>query len=420
MKAILKYAITLAVLVCIGLALLVVSAYLPQSRVDSHAQSSLKQLSAEKSNPNILYLGNKTYNLDNSTDTAMLNQAKYLNSQSPLSAALKNSYYYQGSDQIVSLTEAIAQNKEANQNYPRYWGGYRVLLRWELMLFNLQQIRQLLMISFLFGFAWAVLMIYRKVNLLSALVFVGSVILVNPLIVASSMTFSTDFLIMFAAVIILLYFIDKIRSFPWLFFIIGVVTMYLDFYTVPIITLGVPLIVLIAALQQQDKRKTLKQGAKLVGWCALTWLLGYGLMWLSKLTLVTLFTDVNGFANGFSSFAFRVGITPRESLSNTYNIPLAIKNCFLLIFDKKTLLIAGALFAVWALFMFRRKAPVSALIPNAVFLLIAALPLLWIVAASNPINIHSFFQYRLLLVFLCGVGFFFVNWLETKRKPAAG
>jgi hypothetical protein len=148
-------------------------------------------------------------------------------------------------------------------------------------------------------------------------------------------------------------------------------------------------------------------------------------MWVSKLALVTLFTDVNGFKDGFGSFAFRVGITPRLSALESYDIGTALQSSFGRIFTRQFTMVFLVLVLACAVYMCLRKTKGRVLYDNAAYLVVAAFPVLWIVAAANPMNIHSYFQYRLLLAFMVGIGFYLVGCLrpgarEKEREATAG
>ena len=102
---------------------------------------------------------------------------------------------------------------------------------------------------------------------------------------------------------------------------VGMITMYFDFYTVPLITFGLPMIYLCLMFLEREKPIRIKWVLKRFA----AWMAGYGLMWIAKLTLTSALTPVNALVQGFGAFAERVGIQKEESLTNYYSVETASK-----------------------------------------------------------------------------------------------
>ena len=94
---------------------------------------------------------------------------------------------------------------------------------------------------------------------------------------------------------------------PFIFALFGIATQFFDFYTTPLITYAIPVLLLLLCKEYSSCRwLTLIKTAA-------AWAYGYVSMWIVKLAATTLFTDTNGFADGFSSLSRRLNISSAQS-----------------------------------------------------------------------------------------------------------
>lgn len=343
--------------------------------------------------------------LDTVSETLILMHSCETN-KSDLSSVLTNPRIA-CSENVIDSLQAYKQSDspEIVEHYVRYWMGFRPFVRLLLTVFHYWQIRRYLTIAVYILFVLVICSIAKEVDAKAAFLFALSVIFVRLNIVSQLIQYSVCFVIAFFAMLLVPW-LSKRRQYEALFFMeLGMLTMYFDFYTTPIITFGLPLIYLNLLYVKQNEVLSLKQTAK----DAVLWMIGYGGMWISKLVLTTLFTDINGIRNGFLSFFQRVGIQKVESLSECYDAVGALKSVALVSTgwpDKAGIKVAGAVLAVVVLFaviqFIRSHQPLKALKDHVLFLVIACLPILWFVAAAQPTYIHAYFQYRGIVVTLWG------------------
>ncbi len=103
--------------------------------------------------------------------------------------------------------------------------------------------------------------------------------------------------------------------------ILGMATMFFDFYTTPLLTLGLPLLGLLICQSYSKNPPTAKamlmQSLKLMG----IWFVSYFMMWITKLVLTSVFTDQNAFASAWG--AARIGSRVKDARSCSAMIKLA-------------------------------------------------------------------------------------------------
>jgi len=390
------------VLLC--LLLLIAAAFLPQSRILRNVKISADMISAEGVEPVCWdYMG--ASQLDTVSETLILMHSCETN-KSDLSSVLTNPRIA-CSENVIDSLQAYKQSDspEIVEHYVRYWMGFRPFVRLLLTVFHYWQIRRYLTIAAYTLFATVICSVAKWVDIKSAFLFALSIILIRFNIVCQLLQYSVCFLLAFCAMLLVPWLSTRKRYEGLFFMELGMLTMYLDFYTTPIITFGLPLIYLNLLYVKRNEALSWKQTAK----DAALWMIGYGGMWISKLVLTTLFTDIDAIRNGFLSFFQRVGIQKVESLSECYNAIGALKKVAWVSTgwpDKAGIKVAGAVLAVVVLFaviqFLRSRQPLKALKDHVLFLVIACLPILWFVAAAQPTYIHAYFQYRGIVVALWG------------------
>lgn len=298
-------------------------------------------------------------------------------------------------------------------NYSRYWMGFRVVLRFLLVFLDYFQIRRYLAVLFYALYGAVICSLAKRVGAGRAFVFALSIALVRPQVIANSLQYSCCFLIAFGGMLLVPW-LDRHRKWEGLFFLeIGIVTMFFDFYTVPLLTVCLPLLYLCVLRERMSWSR--------VGKDLLLWLLGYGLMWLMKLGLTSALTSVDALGDGIASFLGRVGIVKVEELEQYYDLSFAFDRLRQAIFtdeEGKWIYLAALLaVAVGALVqMLRRHIPLRAFGEQGQLLLLALLPWVWFCVTKQPIAIHYMFQYRSIVVTYCAVGFYLCQVLTPRTE----
>lgn len=399
-----KYIICFAVTIAVFVLLLFAAAFLPQDRVDAHLSESIDILMEEEFIP-ASFDYTSTSQLDNFSESLILSESKALNRDN-LKAVFTNPKYLFNFNPILSLSDYLQDSTmEPANHYVRYWLGSRVYARTMLTALNYLQIRRVINISLFFLIIANACLVGRKAGINVAFAFALSIFFVRPQVIGNSMQFSICFMLGLLGMLAVPW-LTKHRRFERLMFMeLGMLTMYFDFYTTPLVSFGLPAIFLFAMDEKEvslenEPKKTLKN----ILCDFLAWFSAYVLTWISKLALADLFTDIHAIKDGLTALTSRLGLfgyilEEKENYSAINSFRAVINTVFPDTVSKLAALAAVLLFVIIILVKTGKKELV--LKPNrrmAGIILIAALPLLWFAVAAEPTIKHTFFQYRNIAV----------------------
>lgn len=345
--------------------------------------------------------GFKSSQLDNFTSVLILKTAAYTGEESPLAKALggyrvdiaaapEQSEW----DAFCSYASGPESPTGGGMGYARYWHGYTLPLRLALCVLDVANLQMMLY------FAQTALLCFvlfqMKARGISGLIpgFFLAYFLLMPFSVSICLQFAPVSLLMLLACSALLKWDEKIEkavTLPVFFAALGLFTNYFDLLTFPLVSLGFPLVLLLAL--------RIKRGASgkslflLTAFCGCAFALGYGGMWALKWVL-------NGLAFGWDAFfAVSDQISLRASsnggeisrigvMMENLNVILAKKSYLMLLLacGLITLLPASrALIAKRGLRMDLRA--LNVLLP-------AAAVCLWYLVMANHSHDHTYFTYR--------------------------
>lgn len=304
--------------------LLTLTSLIPKRYLTTNIKESATILKKE-TNYLKIYLINKHDNIvfDNYTDALMLNTAYSISPTSPfyswmvarknyiegktkivyndVKGPLKSDSKYEEYDTVGELNDIANDEIDESFEYARYWHGYLIFLRPLLVLLNITQIRMLLIVMFAILGAVFLFLLYKKFNLITALVFLFGLIICDYFYIGLSLQGSFIFLITIIASIIILT--KNVKNKNMLFFIIGGLTSFFDFLTVPIITLGIP-ILLYSLLFSQNDENYKKIYINLFKLC-IFWGIAYIGVWFTKWIFVDILYNKGLIKTVIEQFKFR-------------------------------------------------------------------------------------------------------------------
>ena len=417
-----KYVLFFLGTVVAALLLLLCGACLPQSRIDKNVMHSAGLMLSEGCYPNISDRSESSQ-LDNFTDALMLMESKATTILQP-ETVLTNPLYTNGADPVSDLYRyCMDSSTEPSSYYVRYWMGFRSFLRLALVFLNYYQIKRYLALVFFGLFAAVLCSLAKNVGFRAAFLFALSIVLIKPQVVSANMQFSCCFLIAFCGMLLIPWLCRNAGHIRLFFLEVGILTMFLDFYSTPLVTFGLPAIYLYLLQSKQGCSQKVKDIAQNF----LVWLAGYALMWLSKLVLTSVLTEHNGIQNGLGSLLMWLGADGFALTNGAYNPITALTQVAKAFFqDRDGVLFFGillaAVLAVFGVKAVKKKVCWCALTRNWQLLLIAALPILWFAVAAEPTTVHYWFQYRSIAVTFWALSVFVLfgkNGGETEKKPCA-
>lgn len=416
-----EYIVAFCMTVFLAVMLLAVVAFLPQTVIRNHVAESIPLVSRDMEN-RYLFDNSVGSKLDVDTDIMMLCISLSTNDRYLGSILTNPVYEYEDLDERDDLDEVLAELSYDTPPddmwfYTRYWMGFRVILRLALTFFTYAQIKRYLSFLFFCLFVAAICSVSKHANSRIAFFFALSIILIRPHVMATSMQLTCCFFIAFGAMLLIPW-LHRHEKWEGLFFMeLGMITMYFDFYTVPLVTMGFPLLYLFVLKREEAARYSFGKLLRNM----LTWLLGYGFMWIAKLGLTSLLTSEDALFEGIQSFFSRVGIQKDTNLTKYYSVEAAFEGVQEAVFSDKTgavvyLLCAGLILAAVLYQALRGRTSFVHLRNAAPCLLFAVIPLVWFVITKQPIAIHYFFQYRSIALTHWGAGVFLYYLLPAKQK----
>lgn len=385
---------------------------IPKSAINANIITSTKTLQAEGLYKK--FFDFKLFQMDNFTDTYMLNIAASANEKHPVEAAMMNYAYTKNFMDLAFETEKIAKSQTDSlerSSYGRYWQGYQVILRPALVLFTYPQIRIINYILFTTLILICTWLLYKKTTLGTAVLFIVSLLLINFPIVPYSMQFSTCFYIAFISMLAIMKYPILTRSNRGLictFFIIGGITSYLDFLTTPQLTLGLPMITYMLIHKPEKSWKT-------VIMLSVAWATGYGLLWASKWMIAFLLTGNNILTDAIQSAELRT--------SNHYKgMEMTLSNIIKFIWSNvESKHLKGPFFAGIVIIVIATGVYIKAIKSKKVFkqysylLLIALIVPVWFIVLRNHSIQHGWFTWRAGLLTIFSLLLFVYYTVDIKK-----
>lgn len=411
MRKILLFAALYLVLLMTFTVLVIVVHLIPRSAIQDNAVRSVELFEREGAYPMKTSIDG-TAAVDNFTDCYMLNVALCADATHPVDAAMRN-YRYRAVPSMPLSTRHLVDNTLIDQpfEYGKYWHGYQVTFRPLLALMDYSGIRVVNSVAICALLLVTLIVIWRRLSPAIALSLAVSMAMVHSGVLPWSLQFSNCYYIALVSVILLLA-VDRLTATftrqMMCFFAIGAFTSFLDFLTTPVITLGVPLIVVML------KDKSTSQKKLFIG-LSVAWAAGYGLMWVSKWGMDILLAGYNPMNEVGNSVEIHSAGTDEPLWS------LWRKICVMLLSRWVPLTVAGLVrWAVVALpvamaFMTARSR--AGWRENVWLLAVAAMPLVWYFVVAHHSYTHFFITMRSLLVWWFALLCFLCQAIDFAKIP---
>ena len=306
-KKILIYVIVFVIMLLLFCAGMIATYALPNQKIQAHIRESKDFILELNGNPLFAH-EIKNGELDLFTDLLILNTAMNKGNEedeSVIRRAFENSRFSnQEGNQFTSLEQTINDNNiYNNQEYSRYWHGIQTIIRPLLLLFNYEEIRYILNIVILVMLA--TICIYKNLNIIHAIAFMFSMLAVCFFVVPNSLQYIGTFTISLLGIILvsILYKKKKTKLYPLLIFIIGGCTSFFDLLTVPIITLGMPLIfiMLLENKKEYNIKKMFFEMIKL----SILWFVSYTMIWFAKWVIASIILQEDIISIAINTIFFR-------------------------------------------------------------------------------------------------------------------
>ncbi len=432
-KYILKYLLAFIIIICTYMILMTFSSMIPSSLLQKNVKESSETLFND--NEKVFFnLGYKYESIFTFTDALMINTAYSIDSSTPIkSSMLARKDFIPSQTKVEHIdsqynlgitakyrnpkTGDIYQTKELyglmhgekieeSFEYARYWHGYLVILRPLLVFFSYSSIRIIFFILTLVLMITMLILISKKINKITALIYALGFFCVSILIVTQSINEILIFILTFISTILLLLKKQKKDMFMF-FFILGSVTNFIDLLTAPIITLGIVGTTYFLLLQKENHNISIKETNKQIIIIGIAWALGYGLTWGAKWIITQVFFDRNLIAQAIEQALYRIKLPTNANGNIKYTLWDVInKNLHSLsLYVVFFIMIIGMISIVINLIKkydkdINFKNNLKECIP---YICMSLLPIAWYMILKQHSLIHSFFTYRIFVISIINI-----------------
>lgn len=421
MRGLVKYAKVYAICACVFCLLMLLVSLVPKAAIQRQVGESATVLTNEGDRPLAWPTMHESPEaLDSFTTSLSLNIAMHTVGN-PVIGAVACPYYRTSADESMSEALVKGMDQEAQIPYWRYWHGYLTFLVPLLTVFDIAQIRKL----FLLGAALLIAVILAKLGkrdrLGAAAAFVLAMLFSNIWIVTES---TAQFFCYLVGLVATLYVVCKSKEDSPLgeditgpfFFVVGAVTVFLDFLDTPIVSLGLPLATYVVMRDRSILQERFSTTAVCLSRLVVSWAAGYALLWLTKWAIGLLVLGGVAISELTSTFDLRLSdhstqgeVVPRFEVLRR-NVAAMVPGW--MVACAKVL---GVVWVAITCFFHRKywwKIAVS-------LVAILAMPAVWYFALPNHAIDHTFFTYRSLSVSVYALGLmvaYVTNWDAARAR----
>ena len=401
LKKFLRIVIGVVVSVLIGTALMIFVYALPQERAIQNIDEGLRLYEHEGNYPS--WGTGEHSKLDNFTDAIMLLEIIHPIKDGVVNSAMLNPRLWHLKDDkpVDTLIKVMHGDTDglSEINYPRYWHGYLLILKPMLLMAKVNHVRMLMAYADFILFVVALLLFQKILGAKISLAFAAAVMTLNLVSVSMSFQFSAIYVVTMVAVIVMLkknrrLFDDEL--YPYFFAAIGIAVAFTDFLTYPIFSVALPLMVWYLLNRRELLKEKISRVLKFMTGFLISWGVGYAGMWSGKWIIAQILTGENILMNGLHQVMVHTQVTNdlvNDGWQLTWYSAIQRNIAVLGHGPIRIFMFAAIIALIYLLIRYRKKIFVT---PRRIlpYLLPAALPFVWYLAASGHSHVHAFFTYR--------------------------
>ena len=415
---------------------LTLACLIPRSALERNARASAGAILPRGGYPRAFHIPSKAFQLDYYTDSIMLNLAYEADARHPLRSALADSETVSALDQrtLLMLGGLATADSLQHLSYARYWHGYLIYLR--PLLVWLDHGGVLLLIGVLLGVLTLLLLVALfPADRALAIPLAAALVLTNVAAVVQSLQLVQTFVLAVGLSLWMARTRRRSASFHTVAFLLaGGLTAFFDVLTAPLMTWGLPLLVVVHVLHREGRLGGFRRGLGLVVRSAAAWGYAYVACWASKWVLTSALLGQSVIADAFEQVAFRAGsratnVSLMVDALVGFAVPVRISAPLvnigaLLEFDNRARLMlnlglyAALVVAALALLAaFRNRRLDGAFV--ALLVVVAAAPYAWYALTAEHAARHYWFTYRSQSITIAALGcawFHAVDWAALARR----
>ena len=404
----LSLGVTFIVTLGVFLGLLYLSACIPKEAIRENLLESAYYLEENEDEFYHRRDNNRRTLIDNYADTIEFNIMYSVDEEHRLESLLISPFYSDNANaeyqMIYILRQGIEEEKEIDTVYDRYWHGMQMIMRPLFVLFDIVQIRILMMSVLIIGLAFLMFCLWKREQKVMALSMIPAAVLISYPMLGMCMEYVPTFFIMLVVSLACLkWYQSKKMIMTWLL-ISGMCCGFFDILTTETVAVVIPLAIVLALREKEGILDGFWKEILFVVSSGFLWGIGYLGVFGSKWLFSSLSLGANRFAPAISMMLYRQGAEvavesgsgltqPMEALARNLRLLLG----FPLEMEYGTvLMIAAAVVGMVVCFVYLyRKTGRDCVLP-ALLALLALVPIVRIMFLNSHSYQHSFFTYRAL------------------------
>lgn len=400
MKEFIKYLAVFFLTAMVCFCLLVAVSCIPQKAIEENAKKSSVFFNQNENYYELLD-GVRASTVDNYSDPILLNIVYNLDRSKPVESILWARYYLNTESATIPNTpnkalEATISGAAPNTEYLRYWHGSLVLLIPLLMIMPIKGVYVLFTIIIIALLATNIIVLWRQKEYKALTTLLAGYVASMGFMATSCLEYTWTYLILLTVSLISIRLIrqKKAEKLNMIFFLTGIITVFMDFLTAETITVTVPLII-VACVERCDEKisKTIFRNLKRI----VLWGIGYGGMWTVKWIVSAIVLKIRVMEFVSRHIAVRsFGMLTGENLPGL--AVASVKNNLSMLFPwnmggvGKAIFVMIVLLLVYLICVFPKKNKNRNLI--VLMLLISLVPFIRIIVMLNHSLSHTFYTYR--------------------------
>ncbi|MBQ8299096.1 MAG: hypothetical protein IJX99_04410 [Clostridia bacterium] len=312
-------------------------------------------------------------------------------------------------DAVGELYNFVNEKIFVSMKYERYWHGWLTFYRALMILLNVAEIRILLLIILAILFIILIYKLAKEFGFGISFLFAYVLIVYDYFFVSYSLESSPIFILMMVMSIIILKYSKRIDIAKCMF-LVGMIANFIDFLTVPLISIVIPIYIYILALNKQNIEKITI--IKKVIASVVLWGCGYAFTWIFKWIVCELLIGKGSFIAAVKQVLYRSAQSnPETTITLGDTLIRSLIKVFIHI--SFILLVIGILIS-------KRKVEISLMkIKENKWILcligaLSLLPLMWYLVLGNHTILHYFFVYRHMMIFMLGNFLIIYNCLKVN------
>lgn len=300
-------------------------------------------------------------------------------------------------DAVGELHNFVNEKIFVSMKYERYWHGWIFVYRVLMIFLNIAEIRILLLILFAILFIILFYKLSKEFGYGISIFFAYVLIVYDYFFVSYSLESSPIFILMMVMSIVILKYNQRVDIAKCMF-LVGMIANFVDFLTVPLISLVIPIYIYILALNKQKIEKSIIIKNVIIS--VFLWGCGYIFTWLSKWIVCELLIGKGSFVAAVKQVLYR---STQSNPMTTFTLGDALAQSMLKVFIHISVMIF-----VMGILIFKGKVEISLMKlkeNKSIICLIGTLsllPLMWLCTLGNHTVLHYFFVYRHMIIFLLG------------------